>query len=219
LVLIIVIFLTVIEYRSFDLEFFTKEYTKLNNAQVIGISKQELMQTTEELLAYIKGERDDLDIQAKIKGQERQVFNQKEIEHMADVRMLYFASHKVRNIGFAFFLCLLFGVRLLTGKQYLHYWARGYLIGGGLMIGLLIFLAFVISRNFLWFWDRFHLLIFTNDLWMLNPETDILIQMVPEQFFFDLVVSILVLFSGAIMGLGVIAVLIQRRKNKERFNF
>jgi integral membrane protein (TIGR01906 family) len=31
-------------------------------------------------------------------------------------------------------------------------------------------------------WDRFHEVVFTNDLWRLNPATDRLIQMFPEAF-------------------------------------
>lgn len=218
LVLIVVILLTVIEYRAFDLNFFEKEYSKLNSTEVIGMSEQDLMQTTEVLLAYIKGERDDLAIQAKIKGQDRQVFNQKEIKHMVDVQTLYLTSNQIRNIGIAVLFFLLLGVRLLTRKKYLQYWSGGYLAGGGALIGLLIVLVLIISSNFRWFWDNFHLLIFTNDLWMLNPETDILIQMVPEQFFFDLVVSILVIFTGIIMALGLIAGLILRKKKGEGFD-
>ena len=30
---------------------------------------------------------------------------------------------------------------------------------------------------------RFHGLLFTNDLWLLNPKTDLMIRMLPEQFF------------------------------------
>ncbi len=218
LVLIVIILLTVIEYRAFDLDFFEKEYSKLNSAEVIGMSEQDLMQTTEGLLAYIKGERNDLSIQANVKGQDRQVFNQKEIEHMVDVRMLYLTSNQIRNIGIGVLFCLLLGVRLLTHKRYLQYWSGGYLAGGGTLIGLLIALALIVARNFRWFWDNFHLLIFTNDLWMLNPETDILIQMVPEQFFFDLVVSILAITTGVIIALGLIAGLILRKKKKEGFD-
>jgi integral membrane protein (TIGR01906 family) len=34
-------------------------------------------------------------------------------------------------------------------------------------------------------WTRFHLLAFTNDLWKLDPDTDHLIQMFPEDFWLD----------------------------------
>ena len=31
----------------------------------------------------------------------------------------------------------------------------------------------------------FHHIFFNNDLWMLNPDTDLLINIVPEPFFMD----------------------------------
>ena len=31
----------------------------------------------------------------------------------------------------------------------------------------------------------FHETLFTNDLWLLNPETDLLLRLLPEQFFAD----------------------------------
>ncbi len=34
-------------------------------------------------------------------------------------------------------------------------------------------------------WTEFHLLAFTNDLWKLDPDTDHLIQMFPEDFWLD----------------------------------
>lgn len=216
LLLIMVIFLTTIEYKAFDLDFFEKEYSKLGSTEKIGISEQDLMKTTKVLLAYIKGERDDLDVRAAIKGQERQVFNQREITHMVDVQQLYLTSHQVRNIGFAFFIILLVGLRFFAGREFSTYWARGYLTGAAALLGILIFLAAAISRDFLKFWDAFHRVLFTNDLWLLNPETDILIQMVPEKFFFDLVVSILVIFTLITVFIGVIAgVIIKKAKDRD----
>lgn len=218
LILIILILLTTIEHKSFDLDFFQKQYQKLDNAEEIGMSELALMDTTVALLAYIKGDREDLNIRAVINGRERQVFNEREIEHMVDVQMLYLTGHQLRNIGIVLLLCLLIGVRLLTGKKFFQYWAGGYLIGSGVLISLLVVLAIIISRDFLWFWDNFHHLIFTNDLWMLNPETDILIQMVPEAFFFSLVTIILVSFTLMTVLLGMIAGFIMWKRKEEGFD-
>ena len=56
-----------------------------------------------------------------------------------------------------------------------------------LLFGLLALFA---ALDFNTFWTNFHRVFFTNDLWLLDPRTDILIQMVPGQFFFDLVMRI-----------------------------
>ena len=41
----------------------------------------------------------------------------------------------------------------------------------------------------------FHELFFNNDLWILDPRTELLIRMLPEGFFFDMVVRIGWIFS------------------------
>lgn len=198
LTLIIVILLTTIELISFDRDFYRREYQKLNSAETIGMSDQDLTMATEGLLSYIQGDRDNLVMEAVINGQQREVFNQKEIMHMVDVQRLYDLGYEARKAG-VFLLILLLGSSLyVSRKKFWEYWAGGYLTGAGVFLLLLAAAGLAISRDFLWFWNNFHYLIFTNDLWLLDPNTDILIQMVPEQFFFDLVVRILSAFTLAL---------------------
>ncbi|MDE6195978.1 MAG: DUF1461 domain-containing protein, partial [Erysipelotrichaceae bacterium] len=54
------------------------------------------------------------------------------------------------------------------------------------------------------FWTSFHYIFFSNDLWLLNPATDFMILMFPEQLFFQLVLRIIACFS---IGMGSIFVL------------
>ncbi|NLL51153.1 MAG: TIGR01906 family membrane protein [Peptococcaceae bacterium] len=194
LVLIVVLLLTSIEYNSFKTTFYQKEYTKLNSAETIGISQEELMQTTEGLLTYIKGKRADLDMEATINGEKRPVFNEREKAHMVDVRTLYFVERRMRALGIALFLMFMMFTFKLSGNQFVRNLAKGYLIAGSVCLVLFIFLITMILKDFSGFWMQFHYLFFNNDLWLLNPETDILIQMLPQQFFYDLVVRILGLF-------------------------
>ena len=42
------------------------------------------------------------------------------------------------------------------------------------------------------FWINFHYIFFTNELFFLDPNKDILIQIVPERFIFDLVFIIVI---------------------------
>lgn len=39
-------------------------------------------------------------------------------------------------------------------------------------------------------WEQFHFLAFANDFWELNPNRDHLIQMFPEEFWFDITLAI-----------------------------
>jgi len=213
-VLIIVILLTVIEMCVFDLNFYLSEFNKIHSAEVIGISAQDLKRTTEGLLAYIQGQRNNLEIEAMIKGEKREVFNQKEKTHMADVRRLYASSHKIRNIGLIFLIFLLTALRWAAGPKFLKFWAGGYLTGAIVIFCVVGVLALAVFGDFFQFWNYFHTLFFTNDLWILDPDTDILIQIVPEQFFFDLTVRILTFFTAMVSVLTVICAAILFKKGK-----
>ena len=73
--------------------------------------------------------------------------------------------------------------------------------------------------DFNWFWTQFHHVFFTNDLWLLNPATSVLIQMVPEEFFSAIVLKILIWFAVVLalwIGLAVLTMCIcQKRKGKK----
>lgn len=51
-------------------------------------------------------------------------------------------------------------------------------------------LMVVVINDFDIFWTQFHHVLFRNDLWILNPQTDLMISMVPQSFFFALITRI-----------------------------
>ena len=80
--------------------------------------------------------------------------------------------------------------------------SKGYknLIGKTIFFGLfvnhisLIALALIVSTNFNKYFTLFHHVFFTNDLWILDPNTDLMIQMLPEAFFSGMALKILLSF-------------------------
>ena len=48
----------------------------------------------------------------------------------------------------------------------------------------------MILTNFQTFWINFHKVFFTNDLWLLDPKTDLMIRMLPEGYFMDIAIRI-----------------------------
>ena len=65
-----------IDWAAFDLNFYRREYEKLNIPESTGMNQDDLLKVTQELLDYIRGKREDLMVVAPVHGQERQVFNQ-----------------------------------------------------------------------------------------------------------------------------------------------
>ena len=73
--------------------------------------------------------------------------------------------------------------------------------GVGIVLGIAVAMAVVISTDFTKWFTVFHHIFFDNDLWILNPATDRLINIVPEPFFIDTALNIAVIFA---LSLGVL---------------
>lgn len=214
--LIMGLFISSIMWVAFDMDYYDREYKKLNISQSTGMSQQELLNTTKELLNYIKDKRDDLNIWAVVHGQERQVFNQREIAHMVDVKNLFALGLRLRWLSFGVFALLVAFLAWCKGKEVLRLLSASYLRVLALFGVVLIILLILMSMDFTAVWNGFHYIAFSNDLWILNPETDILIQMVPEPFFYDTVIRILSIFGLALLILGICSGIILIKSAKFR---
>jgi integral membrane protein (TIGR01906 family) len=180
------------------------------------MSESDLLRVTEELLDYIRGDRPEMDMRAVVDGQERAVFNEREITHMVDVRGLYAQAMRVRNICLGLWLLGLALLLARRGRQGPRLWARGFV---NTVLGVLVvfaLLGIVISKNFTTFWNNFHLVFFSNDLWILDPATDLMIVMFQEGFFFDMVTQILTVTAGALGCLLLLAVTVLRLGRRKR---
>ena len=197
-----------------SLSFYTKEYAKLGVAKDIGISSAELEEATEVLIDYTTGERGDMVAMADFGGEIKEVFNDREKAHMVDVQKLFIGAKNLSRIcvgaGAAEFIVL-----FIFSKEKREIF-RGYTYSNYIFLAVFGMIAVYAATDFTNFWTSFHHVFFTNDLWLLNPETDNLILMVPEQFFFDLVFRIVTWFVGicAVLYLGSLYFSKKRRGEK-----
>lgn len=195
---------------AFDLRFYQNEYTKLNVAEEIDISKADLLKATEALLDYIRTKRDDIVVTANIEGYDREVFDERETAHMVDVRDLFVKSEGWMKIGF---LLSLIGIALVlvVFKDREAVWF-GYRFGICFVFGLILLLAGFAIVDFYDFWMNFHYLFFTNDLFLLDPNVSVMINMFPQRFFFDMVIRIICVTIFAMLTLGILAYRIGGKK-------
>ena len=93
LAVIVIIFVTAFEVACYsDFGFYEKEYEKYNvnhKESIVNMSMDELMKVTRQMMAYLHGDREDLDVYAVIDGREKPFFNEIEKSHMEDVRNLF----------------------------------------------------------------------------------------------------------------------------------
>lgn len=207
--LILVILLDSITLHSFDRSFYQNQYEKLNTAQSMKISENELDTATGVLLDYIVDDRDNLDYQLQ-SGES--FFNQKEIDHMVDVKNLYLSAELILKFSLFIFVGLSL-YYLSLGKKRFQYilnqsFKHSFLVFG-LVFGLIGLYALI---DFDSFWTSFHHIFFRNDLWLLNPATDRLIQMVPLPFFNQLIFNIL--FTVLVLLIALTLVILFRPKQK-----
>lgn len=202
--------LGVIHLSSFDKTFYSDRYRELDVARNIGITETELMNATDVLLDYLSGARDNLNVTAVIDGEMSPVFNQREIDHMVDVQVLFVKTINLRNVLIGLGALMLALCAFLYRKEAIRILITGFKEASLVLGVLLTFLILYAALDFYGFWITFHKLLFTNDLWLLNPATDNLILMVPGPFFNALVGLIL---YRIVLGLGILYTLIHGLEN------
>lgn len=174
--------LAVIFYVCFDLNFYKDFYQKENIADYIDTSSDNLINNTQNLLNYLnKKEQLNTDW-----------FSEKDILHMVDVQNLYTFSHSIMIYCFiTFILSTIIIILILRGKSLL-YITKIFNKVLLLFIALIGGLSTIIAYNFNSFWIKFHTTLFSNDLWLLSPSESNLIKMVPEDFFVNLIIRIII---------------------------
>lgn len=188
----IIILLSCVEIVAYDMDYYKSQYDKHNISKNIEIEESELLKSTEKLLDYIKGKRNNLDFKVEIKRETVEFFSERDKLHMIDVKNLFQIGNILRNglallIGFIIVL-LKFNknLKIDTGKCLLF----------SSIIGIMPFLILIILINidFNRYFTIFHEIFFSNDLWLLDPGTDRLVNIFPEEFFAYTAMRILIFY-------------------------
>jgi integral membrane protein (TIGR01906 family) len=194
-----------IEVNSYNQSYFTKSYEKYNIESVTSKSSEELKIITIDLIKYLKG----------LGGNEllEPHFNEREILHMEDVQYLFDLARMVKYISTIIsILILLYFLRkkeiFTLGKTLFYGIFANYI--------LIALLGVLILFDFNKYFTYFHLIFFSNELWILDPRTDLMIQMLPEQFFFGMARNIGLTFFLSLAIIQLIGFIIIRRYKKNR---
>lgn len=153
-----------------------------------GIARAELVRASGELRDYFNNDADLFFTRVNVGGKEVPLFNERETTHLKDVKQLFGWVFTAHEIAFVYILSYVVGIFIWAREKSLRTLAVQSLIGSLLTIGFIAFLAVFALSGFERAFERFHLIAFTNDLWQLNPATDHLIQMFPEEFWFDVTI-------------------------------
>ena len=200
---------------TFTMPFYNYAYAKNETHQLIGISEYDLARVTRLLIDYMRLNTDNLDIVVQIHGQSRPFFSEIEIIHMKDVQDLFMIGFMIRDIAVLLFTATLLSGFLYKQRPVLKEYAKSFIYGTIALIVAGGALTGVILADFNTAFTIFHEIFFDNDLWLLDPNIDLLVNIVPLQFFTDLFIVIMALF-GFIMACVLAACIVYLRCLQKR---
>lgn len=204
LALILIWLITSVEIVTYGIPgYYEREYTKYHVLEDGGIdmTMEDLLQVTDEMMAYLRGNREDLHVMTVIGGESREFFNEREIAHMEDVRDLFLKGLLVRRIMAVLAVVLIAFMAVRRKRDTVYVLARSFQAGTAVMAAAALVLGIIISTDFTKYFTIFHQIFFDNDLWLLNPATDLLINIVPEPFFVDTALYIGLIFAALLIAI------------------
>ena len=205
--LMILILFFSISLPTFTMPFYNYEYNKNNTHEQIGISRYDLERVTRKLMDYMKDNDDNLDIAVNIGGVNRPFFNDLEKAHMVDVKNLFQIGFLIRNIVLILFIATILSGFLYKREPALKEYAKSFIFGTVAILCLFGTMTAIILGNFDKSFIIFHEIFFDNDMWILDPATDLLINIVPQEFFVDMFITIVTLFVSISLCLVLICVI------------
>lgn len=177
---------------ALDLDFYVAKWAELDIPASAKMSMEDLRLAGTKLLGYFTGSEADPQLMAVVDGTLRPVFREHEIQHLHDVRDLFQLGFAAKKVCYGL---IVLGILLAAwqpggdktaspGLRTGWLVSKSLIIGGVPVLAATIILALPAARDFTRWWTAFHLVTFDNDLWRLDPATDWLIRIFPEEFFF-----------------------------------
>lgn len=161
-------------FTVFRTGFLERESEAYGVAQKLGMSEADLHDVTEQMMRYV--------IRGEEIPEEQEFFNERELEHLADIRQMMVVWHFSLGFG-VILLAVMSAVCIRRGdirricKSYLYSWLWLAAAGVGFaVIAMTRLNAFV---------NGLHRFFFRNNRWILNPATDRLIWLFPAGLFRD----------------------------------
>ena len=183
------------------------------NPAITGVDVQEYPGLAEKITAYLTDGADTFQTTLFVHGQRREAFSEKELLHMRDVRNLFFLCRSIFLISTALTVLLL-ALTSFRFRNLLALLARSYIRVSLFIAAMGTVMAVWAVIDFHSLFTLFHHVFFTNDLWLLNPRQDLLLQLMPTAFFADYAarIGLCWLLSAALLNLAAILYLKRRKR-------
>lgn len=203
LILPFILFLLALNFIGFDSIFYKEKFLEFNVGNISSLH--------EKVISFVAGKTDELPAE----------FNEREKQHLADVRNARKISTIVLYVLiFLFILLLIASVFTLKINNLITNFIGKILVFGGILtIALAAFLFFLINSDFSSAFESFHSIFFEKGTYTFDPVNEMIVRLYPEQLFMDLGIKMskwIVLLSAFLAMTGLF--LIFRSKSKKNKN-
>jgi len=176
---------TNVRWAANEVRLYHYSFDRYDAEAATGISRSQLDRAADRLVRYFNDDTETIRVFVQEDDRRVSLFNERETDHLSDVKNLFRTVFRVQEASLAFALVFMVAVFIWATEASLRLLARIILGASLFTLGLLALFGVLALLGFDELFLRFHLVAFTNDLWKLNPATDHLIQMFPRDFWFD----------------------------------
>ncbi len=174
-------------------------------SRTTGLVEEQLSEAARQIRDYFNSSEELLDVRITVDGTSRELYNSREILHMRDVKELALRIYRLQEGAFVYlFLFATLGFFVL-GNDFAGRLRRLLFQGSLLTVSLVVLVGLVSLVVFGPLFVLFHELIFSNDLWQLDPRTSYLVAMFPQGFWLD---ATLLIGIASIVEAGAVVVLL-----------
>ena len=180
---------------------YNRGFQKYRISLVSGITEGDLRQVGGQIRNYFNSTDEPLLVKTQVYGAGRELFNQREVQHMRDVkRLVWWVYATAAASGIYLVAATSWGVTV-KGRDFLGELAQRVIRGVALMGILVVAVGVFALSGFDTLFLRFHQLAFTNDLWQLGPRRDYLVLIFPQGFWFDATMRVVAMTAAGAVAL------------------
>jgi integral membrane protein (TIGR01906 family) len=161
-------------------------FSQYSRTAHLNVSPARYGEYAREIARYLDGKADAVRVNDPDSGETKPAFSERENAHLTDVRGIVTALKLIRWIGGGLTLAalaLLYARYRADRAAFLAGALRGFAGAAIFLLALAAALAIWGAVNFDGLFVTFHKVVFANDLWLLNPQTDLLMALMPLPFF------------------------------------
>lgn len=157
-------------------------FDKYDVSETTGIADDELSKVAKELIHYFNSGEDSPQIQVARGGKEISLFNQKEVDHLKDVKDVIRLFYIIQWISLAFVAIYIITGFIIRKRAFLPGIMQALFVGSIFILGSFAFVGLWALIHFDSLFNLFHNVMFPGGGWTLSGY---LVEIFPEDFFLD----------------------------------